>query len=130
MIKKVNTFIRTARHDWTCCKCGRSIKAGEEYRDVETKLYFAGLDGCEGVNISHYRSCITCQKKIYDIIEPEPVSVGHVKYNLIGVGYNDNKLRLIIENWNDAKKQWADEVYNWQGERLTVENVRFVNVYK
>lgn len=123
---KVNTFIRKAAHDWRCCKCGRLIKAGEEYCDVETKSYFDGPNGSEGVNISHYRSCITCQKKIYDIKGPEPVSAGNIKYNLIGIGYEKGELRLIIEDWTTNKKYWADEVLNWQGDTLTVKNVRFV----
>ncbi len=125
-MKTVNTFIRKARHDWTCCKCGRLIKAGDEYRDAETKSYFNGPNGYEIVNIKHTRSCVKCQKKIYEIKGPEPVSAGDIKYNLIGIGYEKGELRLIIEDWLSGKKYWADEVYDWKGDRLTVKNVRFV----
>ena len=125
-MRTVKTFIRKARRGWTCCKCGRYIKEGDEYRDVETKTSFNGPKGFEGINITHFRSCLECQKKIYEIKGPEPVSAGNKKYNLIGIGFNKGKLRLVIEDWANSRKQWADEVYNWQGDLLTIENVRFV----
>lgn len=123
-------FVRKARRNWCCDKCHQVILANTTYLDQE--IYYISQTFC-GANttVRHKRLCAVCagyikEPRMYRFERPEPVSAGDLKYNLIGIGYEKGVLRLIIEDWVTNKKYWADEVYNWQGDKLTVKNVRFV----
>lgn len=123
-------FVRKARRNWCCDKCHQMILANTKYLDQE--IYYISETCCgEHTTVRHRRVCAVCsgyikERKQYVLKGPEPVSVDHIKYNLIGIGYDGVILRLIIEDWLGSKKRWADEVYNCESERLTVNNVRFV----
>lgn len=122
----VTLFNRHAKHTWICNKCGQNILKNDLYRDQEIKV-------CTGdtTRIKHRRLCAECaglikETKIYKFKGPEPVSAGGIKYYLIGIGYYEGKLRLITEDWVTNRKYWADEVYNTDGERITVKNSEFI----
>ena len=114
------TFIRTATKDWTCFKCGKIIKVGSEYKDVETKTYVPN-----GVNIRHERSCVHC-KKNYVYSSPEPVSVDGIKYWFVGIGFKGSTKMLLLKDWNTDKYFWKPECYDWDMHKITVDNVRFI----
>lgn len=120
-----NVYVRIAKRDWTCCKCGRTIPTGQEYKDTETKTYFThGFS--TGINISHTRTCIQCPKKIYTFNHAEPVMYLDEKEWLIGKGFDDDgNLVLITREWLSKKKHWRRIVYDCNGNPLTVKNVRF-----
>jgi hypothetical protein len=103
------------------------IFAGTQYKDYELHYVF-GMDH----TIKHKRICAVCagllkESRQYLFKEPEPVCTDGLKYYLIGLGYDKGTLRLITEDWQTNKKHWADEVYDYNGNRLTVKNVRFIN---
>ena len=123
-------FVRKARRNWCCDKCHQMILANTTYLDQE--IYYVSQTYC-GTNttVKHKRLCAVCsgyikEPKTYKFKGPEPVSAGGIKYYLIGIGYEKGVLRLIVEDWVSNKKYWADEVYNTDGERITVKNSEFV----
>jgi hypothetical protein len=106
------------------------ILANTKYLDQE--IYYISETCCgTHTTVRHKRVCAACsgylkEPKQYVLKEPEPVSAGDLKYNLIGIGYEKGVLRLIVEDWVTNKKFWADEVYDYNGDKITVKNMRFV----
>lgn len=113
MIK--NNYIRIARHDWRCCKCGAAIKAGQEYRDTETKTYFITTTGCTGVNIQHERTCIKCPRT--RLVYPEIMATADgTKERVLGVVMSDNDLPMFLtQDWGSSKYYFRDKMYDYNG---------------
>ena len=125
----ITLYNRHAKKFWTCDKCNCKIAKDDLYRDQETKTY----DNCrEHVTIKHRRICKYCAgleevPKTYEFTDREPVAFNCIKYWLIGVGYDENReLKLIVQSWETGKYYFKDIVYDYQCNRLTVKNVRFV----
>ena len=116
-------YIRKARHEWYCCKCGRQISPGERYRDMEIKNY--GDDDL--VIISHERSCLCCPRPHYRFHQKEPVTFKGTKEWLVGKGYDrDGHKRLLTIDWDFGEYHWRQKVRDYAGASLYFGNVEFV----
>lgn len=117
-------YIRKARHEWHCCKCGRRIAPGERYQDVEIKNW--GDDDL--VIITHERSCLCCPvRPQYRFSQKEPVTFKGTKEWLIGKGRDrDGHKRLLTIDWDLGEYHWRSKVKDYAGASLYFGNVEFV----